>query len=126
MDGVEALPARKPGAKHAGEAAWKDAMTALMKSDPGIHSMLSAGGKFIGCEGNVYRWQGNEADSFFLNALSKEETRKRVSEVLGEATGGEAVFEPVSPGQRAETFDDEGFIRELRDTFPPGTMMVQE
>ena len=119
-------PARKPGAKHVGEAAWKDAMTLLMRSDPGIHSFLTTGGRFIGCEGDVFRWQSNEADSIFMNTLNKEDSRARITQALTEAAGEGVRFEAVIPGQKEERFEDDGFLKELKDTFPPGTLMVQE
>ena len=62
---------------------WKEALNSLKKTDPATHSFLTQG-RFIGCDGTLYRWEAAVGMDFFATALNKEDKRKAVSSALTE------------------------------------------
>ncbi len=106
---------------------WKEALNALKKSDPGTHSFLLQG-RYIGCDGTLYRWRANEGGDFFAVALNKEDKRAAVSNALTEAAGVESKFEalPFANDQRQQDDTEESFLAELENTFGKANTLVQE
>ena len=105
---------------------WKEALAQLKKTDPAIHSFLTQG-RYIGCDGTLYRWEAAAGMDFFANALNKEDKRKAVGKALTEAAGVESRFEAVTAGagKQEETTDD-GFVSGLEQTFGKANVLVQE
>ncbi len=105
---------------------WKEALAQLKKTDPAIHSFLTQG-RYVGCDGTLYRWEAAAGMDFFANALNKEDKRKAVGKALTEAAGVESRFEAVTAGagKQEETTDD-GFVSGLEQTFGKANVLVQE
>lgn len=147
-NGVAAAPARpsrparpavvKPDAPAAPQAltptgrtgaeAWRDAMTALKKSDPGVHGMLLQG-RFAGCQGNLYRWEAPMGQDFYVTALNSESKRAAVAAALTQAAGAECRFEAAQPGQEEQSAgdgDEEALLESLGETFGKENLLIQE
>ncbi|MGN0779642.1 MAG: DNA polymerase III subunit gamma/tau [Aristaeellaceae bacterium] len=115
-----------PAVSRSGEDAWKAAMTEMKKSDPGAYGMLSMG-RFIGCEGQVYRWEAPMGMDFFVTSLNQESKRNAIAAVLTQAAGSPCRFEASLPGQAKRTdHAEEDFLHELTETFGQENMMIQE
>lgn len=106
--------------------AWKEAMNQLKKSNAGAYSMLTMG-RYVGCEGELYRWEAPMGMDFFVGSLNKEDKRNAVAEALTIATGVQCRFEAVMPGQ-AKRMDnsEEAFLNELSATFGQENLLIQE
>ena len=105
---------------------WKEALNALKKSDPATHSFLTQG-RFIGCDGTLYRWEAAAGMDFFAIALNKEEKRAAVSNALTEAAGVESKFEAVTAGAaKQDDLSDEAFVSGLENTFGKANVLVQD
>jgi len=105
---------------------WKEAMNALKKSDPATHSFLTQG-RFIGCDGTLYRWEAAVGMDFFATALNKDDKRQAVCNALTEAAGVESKFEAVTAGSgKSGDVSDEDFVSDLEKTFGKANVLVQE
>ena len=106
--------------------AWKEAMNQLKKSNAGAYSMLTMG-RFVGCDGDLYRWEAPMGMDFFVGSLNKEDKRSAVAEALTIATGVQCRFEAVMPGQAKRVDNsEEAFLSELGATFGQENLMIQE
>ncbi|MBQ8201817.1 MAG: DNA polymerase III subunit gamma/tau [Clostridia bacterium] len=105
---------------------WKEALNLLKKTDPGVHSFLTQG-RYIGCDGTLYRWEAAAGMDFFATALNKEDKRQAVCKALTEAAGVESRFEAVTAGAGQKQDDgDDAFVAQLEQTFGKANTMVQE
>ncbi|MGN1367254.1 MAG: DNA polymerase III subunit gamma/tau [Aristaeellaceae bacterium] len=105
---------------------WKEALNSLKKSDPATHSFLTQG-RFVGCDGTLYRWEAAAGMDFFATALNKEDKRKAVCAALTEAAGVESQFEAITAGSGKPTEDSvESFVSGLEQTFGKANVLVQE
>ncbi len=105
---------------------WKEAMNVLKKSEPAVHSFLTQG-RYLGCDGTLYRWEANPGMDFFATALNKDDKRKIVCNALTEAAGVESKFEAVIAGsQKQADMGDDAFVSGLENTFGKANVLVQE
>jgi len=106
---------------------WKEAMNTLKKTSSGVYSMLTMG-RYVGCDGTLYRWEGPMGQDFFVTALNKEDKRSQIAEALTQAAGVESRFEAVLPGQAAQTADsaEQSLLQSLGETFGKENFMIQE
>ena len=103
-------------------------MTALKKSDPGVHGMLLQG-RFAGCQGNLYRWEAPMGQDFYVTALNSESKRAAVAAALTQAAGAECRFEAAQPGQEEQSAgdgDEEALLESLGETFGKENLLIQE
>ena len=111
-----------------GAEAWKEAMATLKKSAPGVHGMLLQG-RFVGCQGNLYRWESPMGMDFYVTALNSETKRAAVAGALTQAAGAECRFEAVQPGQAEQSAGDgeeEALLESLGETFGKENLLIQE
>ena len=106
------------------EETWKEAVNTLKKTDPGIYTPLTLG-KFAGCSGSMYRWEGT--NEVFVNLLNAEVKRNRIAEALTEAAGMQCHFEAHMPGKApAENAGEDSFLAALRESFGAENVAVQK
>ena len=106
---------------------WKEAMNTLKKTSSGVYSMLTMG-RYVGCDGTLYRWEGPMGQDFFVTALNKEDKRSQIADALTVAAGVESRFEAVLPGQAVQTADsaEQSLLQSLGETFGKENFMIQE
>lgn len=107
---------------------WKEALSALKRSDGGIFSMLSMG-RFAGSDGTTYRWESPMGMDFYATALNKEDKRKTIADALTQAAGVESRFEAATPDAAREPESDRSeasLLGALAETFHQENVMVQE
>ncbi len=105
---------------------WKEALNALKKADPGTHSFLTQG-RYLGCDGTLYRWEANPGMDFFAMALNKEDKRKIICDALTTASGVESRFEAVTVGEKKnDANSDSDFVSGLESTFGKANVLVQD
>lgn len=106
---------------------WKEAMNQLKKSDSGVYSMLTMG-RYVGCDGTLYRWECPMGQDFFVTALNKEDKRNTIAQALTAAAGVESRFEAKAPGQeeRREDSAEQSLLQSLGETFGREHLMIQD
>ena len=106
---------------------WKEAMNTLKKTASGVFSMLTMG-RYVGCDGTMYRWEAPMGQDFFVTALNKEDKRNAIAEALTQAAGVESRFEAVMPGQAVQSADsaEQSLLQSLGETFGKENFMIQE
>lgn len=105
---------------------WKEALNTLKKADPGTHSFLTQG-RYLGCDGTLYRWEANPGMDFFAMALNKEDKRKIICDALTAASGVESRFEAVTVGEKkSDANSDSDFVSGLESTFGKANVLVQD
>lgn len=106
---------------------WKEAMSALMKTQPQIAGFLKFG-KMVGCDGVTYRWETAANTPFYADILNKEDKRALVAAALTEAAGVESRFEAGVEGANVAAADDSEatLLAGLEETFSKANVMVQE
>ena len=107
---------------------WKEAMNNLKKTAPGVSGMLSMG-RYVGCDGTLYRWEAPIGQDFFVTALNKDDKRTVIAEALTTAAGVQSRFEAVMPGQaETQTADsaEQSLLKSLGETFGKENFMIQE
>ncbi len=106
------------------EETWNEAANTLKKVDPGTHSFIKMG-RFIGSEGNTYRWEAPLGQEFFVIALNKK--ADAIAQALTQAAGVECKFQAVAAGAESQTsMGDDGFVSSLEQTFGKQNVLVQE
>lgn len=106
--------------------AWKEALSQMKKSDPGLYGMLSTG-VYAGCEGSAYRWAPRQGMEFYLTILNKEDKRNAVAAALTKAAGMPCTFQAVPPSDLPKADSgDAGFLSELEKTFGKANTLIQE
>lgn len=108
--------------------AWKEAMNQLKKSDPSSYSMLTQG-TFVGCEGNLFRWEAPIGMDFFVMALNKDAKRNAIADALSKAVGIESRFDAVVAGSKqtaAQIQSEDAYLEEIMSTFGAENVSVQE
>ena len=134
-EAVKEAPKQRPAAAAPqvladGDAAsvWAALMKQYQRSEPGIWSMLSKG-KLISAEKDFFRWQPETpgAESF-VTPLSRDTTKKKISDTLNALTGRNCSFEPVSRGADPSKRDDseKAYIDRLYETFGQEPVVVQD
>lgn len=105
---------------------WKEALSAISKSDPPLFGLLRSE-SFLGKEGNRYRLQIPFAKKDFSYMKLNQPARKdRISQVLSQIAGEPTLFEPVledSLTSAKESLQQQQVQTMLVDTF--GRDMVQ-
>ena len=106
---------------------WKEAVSALMKTQPQIAGFLKFG-KMVGCDGVTYRWETAANTPFYADILNKEDKRALVAAALTEAAGVESRFEAGVEGANVAAADDSEatLLAGLEETFSKANVMVQE
>ncbi len=103
---------------------WKEALSALKKTDSGTFSFLSMG-RFVGCDGTTYRWEAPVGQEFFAIALNKK--ADAIGAALTEAAGVQSHFQAVAADhQKPDQPDDDRFVSDLEHTFGKQNVLVQE
>lgn len=107
--------------------AWKEAMNHLKKSAAGVYGMLTMG-RFVGCEGNLFRWECPMGQEIYATVVNKENTRAQIAAALTEAVGVESLFEAVVPGQVKQTAGnaEADFMAKMAETFGKENVIVQD
>ena len=114
-----------PTGRSTGET-WKEAMTALKRTSPGVAGFLSQG-KLLGSDGVTYRWQAPAAMPVYAEMLNQEERRDLIAAALTEAAGVESKFEAVMAGNDASPdHTEESLLAGLEETFSKANVMIQE
>ena len=107
---------------------WKEALNTLKKTSAGVYGMLTMG-RYMGCDGTMYRWEAPMGMDFYAGALNSEKSRKTIAEALTAAAGIESRFEAVLPGQKNEpaaTQSESDLLRSLGEAFGQENLMIQE
>ena len=107
---------------------WDALMKQYQKTDPAIWSMLGRG-RIISSEGNIFRWQtSSDKDTFFLNTLGRESTKKKISDALTSMSGRPCRFETVAchSGNGVRDDSEEAYINRLYETFGKEPVIVKD
>ena len=107
---------------------WDALMKQYQKTDPAIWSMLGRG-RIISSEGNIFRWQTSSVkDTFFLNTLGRESTKKKISDALTSMSGRPCRFETVAchSGNGVRDDSEEAYINRLYETFGKEPVIVKD
>lgn len=90
----KAPAAPKPVVTGGAQAVWDQTLTYLKKSDPGLFSPLKAG-RFLGCEGNVYRLGFQPENDIFCQMLNRPNKKEMIAAALSQISGQQSAFEAV-------------------------------
>ena len=90
----KAPPAPRPVVTGGAQAVWDQTLTYLRKTDPGLFSPLKAG-RFMGCEGNVYRLGFQPENDIFCQMLNRPNKKEVIAAALSQTAGQSLVFEAV-------------------------------
>ena len=106
---------------------WKEAVNTLKKSNPGVYAFLT-GGRYIGCDGTLYRWEANPGMDIYAGMLNKDDKRSLIAAALTEAAGIESRFEAIVAGGGEKKSDDgeRSLLNALESTFGKANTLVQE
>ena len=106
---------------------WKEAVNTLKKSNPGVYAFLT-GGRYIGCDGTLYRWEANPGMDIYAGMLNKDDKRSLIAAALTEAAGIESRFEAIAAGGGEKKSDDgeRSLLNALESTFGKANTLVQE
>ena len=107
---------------------WNQLMKQFQKTEPAVWSMLNHG-RIVSADGGIFSWQPNsEQDTFFVNTLNRETSRKKISDALSALTGRPCSFETAARTSGAGKNDDseEAYINRLYETFGKEPVIVKE
>jgi len=106
---------------------WKELLNRLKRSqEPAVYAALCKG-RLIGCADGVYRWAADTGFEFMARQVSQQAKRDLISQMLTEIAGEECRFEPGEAPQEKRAGSDTGkMLSELRSTFGPDRVSVQE
>ncbi len=107
---------------------WEEAKKELRKNNPSMYANL-AKGRFMGVNGNVYRYEIPRADDIFLNILNKESNRTGFSKILSQLSGKEVLFEAYVEQDlvgRDEKRREQNSIDQLTETFGKEKVQVRD
>ena len=112
--------------KRPDDLTWRDAMSLLMRRDISIHSFLATG-KFIGSEGELFRWEGEQS---YVNMLMQPRRRQIVEEALTQVCGESCRFEAHTPGtaptKPSSPVSEQQHLDSLAEAFGAQNVIVQE
>jgi len=76
------------------QAVWDEMLATVKKTDPGLFNPLKSG-RFMGCEGNVYRLAFRPENDIFCKMLNMAGKKESISGVLSQLAGQTVLFEAV-------------------------------
>ena len=128
-EGKKPAPAAKGSTgegKRPSDLAWRDAMSLLMRRDISIHSFLATG-RFIGSEGELFRWEGEQS---YVNMLMQPRRRQIVEEALTQACGESCRFEAhtpdTAPTKPSSPVSEQQHLDSLAEAFGAQNVIVQD
>ena len=117
----------KPGAD--AEAAWKEMMSTVQRSDISLWSFLSQG-KLISAADHHYRWRANVTDGEeqYISLLNRPEKAEMLSSKLSEITGEKCDFMAVGhqTDLPAGEESDDVYMKKIYETFGQGPVDIIE
>ncbi len=108
---------------------WNTAENMLKKTDPAIFSFLKTGGRFIGCEGNIYIWQAQTGMEYMARSLNTPARMEKITEALTSAAGCPSTFradDRKTETDTAEEKSDEQYLQSIYETFGEAAVDIRE
>ena len=96
---------------------------------PAKDAGVKKGDSIVSADGGIFSWQPNsEQDTFFVNTLNRETSRKKISDALSSLTGRPCSFETAArtPGAGKNDDSEEAYINRLYETFGKEPVIVKE
>lgn len=123
-----AQAAPRPAVNGDAQGVWEQTLSQLKKTEPALFSPLKAG-RFLGCQGTMYRLGFQPENEIFCIMLNKPARKEAIAGALSQAAGQPVQFEAVLE-QAAENQEDrareKGLMDALVETFGRDKVQVQE
>ena len=114
-----AAPAPQPVVSGDAKGIWEQTLTYLKKHDPGLFSPLKAG-RFLGCQGTVYRLGFTPDNDIFCTMLNKPNRKESIAAALTQVSGQPLQFEAVVEQQgvnQTAVEQEKSLVNALVETF---------
>ena len=109
------------------EQVWKDAMSQLAKTAPGLFTILGMG-QLTSAENHVFRWAPKSKDNAFGgDLLAKPENQSRIEEVLSQIAGTPCRFTVDNgSGKASQPSMDPASLDDVYKTFGAENVTIQD
>ena len=105
---------------------WKDTMTALSRSHPGVFGMMNAG-RLAEASDDCFTWESKDPkNTFQAEYLQRTENHQMVEDALTLAAGRACRFIVRRPEQAVRKDRSAANLQMFRDTFGAENVLVQE